>query len=284
MSNWKPSTQGRVSLKKVEASFLTCSFPFSNPYRIHGALSWGSSYTVWFHRSSLVPKLDHEFSSLPIHSCFHVTALQPCSSRSPLQITFFFWWVPWGSSQHSPQAVLERVGGYWAGAPRQEWPVVGAQMDFLQQASSPKEMHHGTRAVLSLFTVLPVLSDFFSSCYIQHIPGSTVTDALAAAFTLSFQKNSPLMFWQRTGIIYSARSLQWPSLASSYFTASYCSAHFLSEWGLCLWQVLVLYQDLKFPVSQSLLWVSLCLKHSGLDFQRGWNEEQKQCLFSPCES
>lgn len=155
-------------------------------------------------------------------------------------------------------------------------------MDFLQQASSLKEMHHGTRAVCSLFTALPLLSDFFSSHCTQRIPGSTVTGCLSWCIYTQFPEKLTSHILATDWNCTQCKIFTMPSFASNYFTASYCSSHFL--WGLCLWQMLVLCQDLKFPVSQSLLWVSLCLKYSGLDFQRGWNEEQKQCLFSPCES
>lgn len=164
-------------------------------------------------------------NSLPIHSCLHVTPLQPCSSRSPLQFTFFFWWVPWGSSQHSSQAVLEQVGGYWAGAPRQEWPV-GAQMDFLQQTSSPKEMHHGTRAVLSLFTALSLLSDFFSSHYTWCIPGSTVTGCLSCCIYTQFPEQLTSRILATDWDCTRWKIFTMPSFASHYFTASYCSTHF----------------------------------------------------------
>lgn len=91
-------------------------------------------------------------------------------------------------------------------------------------------MLHGTRAVLSLFTVLPLLSDFFSSHYTQStfLPPQ-LQDALTAAFTLSFQKISPLIFWQLTGIIHSVRSLQCLPLPPVISLPSYCSTHFL--WG-----------------------------------------------------
>lgn len=51
-------------------------------------------------------------------------------------------------------------------------------------------MYHGTWAVFSLFTVLPLLSELLSSCYTQTFLAPKLQDALAAAFTLSFQSNS----------------------------------------------------------------------------------------------
>lgn len=46
------------------------------------------------------------------------------------------------------------------------------------------------------------------TCYTQTFLAPKLQDALGAAFALNFQRNSPLIFWQLTGIICSSTSLQ----------------------------------------------------------------------------
>lgn len=105
-------------------------------------------------------------------------------------------------------------------------------MDFLNK------LHHQRKCIMeqglcSHFWLF-FLYFLISSAHITHgiFLAPQLQDALAAAFTLSFQKNSSLVFWQLTGIIHSARSLQCLPLPPVISLPSYCSTHFL--WGLRL--------------------------------------------------
>lgn len=179
---------------------------------------------------------------LPIHSCLHVTALQPCSSRNPLEFTFFFGWFHEAAHSTAPRPSWVAR----AAAPRQEWPV-GAQMDFLQRASSPKEMHHGTRAVFSLFTVLPLLSDFFSSRCTWHVPGSTVTGCLSCCiYTVS--RKTHLSYFGNWVEFYAVQHLYNAFLCLQLFHCPVIAPRAFYE-ACTSDQMLVLCQDLKFPVS-----------------------------------
>lgn len=111
-------------------------------------------------------------------------------------------------------------------------------MDIPLQASSPKKMHHGTRAVFSakpftFYCSSPAFWFLQPTCYTQTFLAPKLQDALAAAFTLNFQRNSSLIFWQLTGIICSSTSLQCLPLPPTVWLSSYCSSHI--SWDLCLW-------------------------------------------------
>lgn len=118
----------------------------------------------------------------------------------------------------------------WVGT-EQEHP--GRNDQWGQRWTFSNNLHHQRKCImeqgLCSHFLLFIICFLISSAHVTHgtFLAPQLQDALAAAFTLSFQKNSPLIFWQLTGIIHSARSLQCLPLPPVISLPSYCSTQFL---------------------------------------------------------
>lgn len=125
-------------------------------------------------------------------------------------------------------------------------------------------------------------------CHTHSFLAAKLQNASLTTFTLSFQRNSSLLGWQLTGIICSSISML--VFVSNYLTAcdylTACSSQL--PWGLYLWPNGCFRSGFKISTVMVTTFEYLCvwmLSMNMVDLSfRGWNEEQKQCFFSPYEN